>query len=152
MMTQATGKPSTFRVGLVQINNSFSNQNYLPYSVGILQAYAMTHLARPAAFEFMLPLYRRMPVDDATASLSGADAVFFSTYVWNVRLSLEIARRPANSWRSRRGRRRGFGNRRKSYARPTVPSCRPRPRSFDRSASTPSEPWPAVSSTTSTTP
>ena len=32
------------KIGLVQINNSFSNQNYFPYSVGILQAYAQKYL------------------------------------------------------------------------------------------------------------
>lgn len=36
------------KVGLVQINNSFSNQNYLPYSVGLLQAYAQKYAQIPA--------------------------------------------------------------------------------------------------------
>jgi len=83
----------SFRVGLVQINNSFSNQNYFPYSVGILQAYAQRHLSRPADFEFMLPVYHRLPVDQAVAQLIDADAVFFSAYVWNIRMSLAIAER-----------------------------------------------------------
>jgi radical SAM superfamily enzyme YgiQ (UPF0313 family) len=81
------------KIGLVQINNSFSRQNYLPCSVGLLQAYAQRHLARPDAFEFLLPIYRRIPVDEAVEALTGASVVFFSTYVWNVRISLEIARR-----------------------------------------------------------
>ena len=34
----------TIKVGLVQINNSFSGQNYFPYSVGLLQAYAQKHV------------------------------------------------------------------------------------------------------------
>lgn len=80
------------QVGLVQINNSFSGQNYLPYSIGILQAYAQIHLKNPSNFHFMLPLYKRMPVDAAVEQLKGADIVFFSLYVWNANLSLEIAR------------------------------------------------------------
>ena len=44
-------------VGLVQINNSFSGQNYLPYSVGILQAYAQRHAKNPERFHFLAPLY-----------------------------------------------------------------------------------------------
>jgi radical SAM superfamily enzyme YgiQ (UPF0313 family) len=79
-------------VGLVQINNSFTGQNYLPYSAGILQAFAQRHLAHSARYEFRLPLYRRLPVAEAVARLSGSDVVFFSTYVWNIRLSLAIAR------------------------------------------------------------
>lgn len=80
------------KVGLVQINNSFSNQNYLPLSVGLLQAYAQQTLERPQDFEFLLPIYQRMPVREAAALLAPADVVFFSAYVWNIRLSLEIAR------------------------------------------------------------
>jgi len=81
------------RVGLVQINNSFSGQNYLPYSVGLLQSYAIRHARDPERFEFLPPIYKRIRVDAAAEALRDADAVFFSTYVWNERLSLEIARR-----------------------------------------------------------
>jgi hypothetical protein len=30
------------KIGLVQINNSFSGQNYLPYSTGLLQVFRQT--------------------------------------------------------------------------------------------------------------
>jgi radical SAM superfamily enzyme YgiQ (UPF0313 family) len=80
------------RVGLVQINNSFSSQNYLPLSVGMLQAYAEANLP-PDDYEFLLPIYKRIPVDDAVEQLKGAHIVFFSVYVWGYRISLEIARR-----------------------------------------------------------
>lgn len=81
------------RIGLVQINNSFSNQNYFPYSVGMLQAYAQRHLPEPGCFEFLRPVYHRLPVEAAVSELLEADAVFFSMYVWNERISLAIARR-----------------------------------------------------------
>jgi radical SAM superfamily enzyme YgiQ (UPF0313 family) len=80
------------RVGLVQINNSFAGQNYFPYSVGLLQAYAQQHLKAPDRCEFSPPIYTRIPVKDAVAHLQGHDVVGFSTYVWNVQLSLAIAR------------------------------------------------------------
>lgn len=79
------------KVGLVQINNSFSGQNYLPYSVGMLQAYAEANVAQRERVDFLLPIYHRLPVEEAVSRLIEADVVGFSTYVWNVRLSLRIA-------------------------------------------------------------
>lgn len=81
-------------VGLVQINNSFSEQNYLPYSVGCLQAYARRKLPRGGGdFLFLPMIYKRIPVRDIVAQLAPARIVGFSTYVWNAQISLEAARR-----------------------------------------------------------
>jgi radical SAM superfamily enzyme YgiQ (UPF0313 family) len=64
-----------------------------PYSVGMLQAYAQAHVSAPDAFTFLEPLHVPLPVHEAVERLKGADVVGFSTYVWNIELSLEIARR-----------------------------------------------------------
>ncbi len=80
------------KIGLVQINNSFSRQNYLPYSVGLLQAYVERHAKAPSPYEFLLPIYSRLPVQKAVKRLKGAEVIGFSTYVWNIRISLEIAK------------------------------------------------------------
>jgi radical SAM superfamily enzyme YgiQ (UPF0313 family) len=92
-MVAPSAPSEKYKVGLIQINNSFSGQNYLPYSAGLLQAYALKNLKNPGNYEFLLPLYRRMPVEEAVEKLKGVHAAFFSTYVWNIRISLEIARR-----------------------------------------------------------
>ena len=81
------------KVGLIQINNSFSNQNYLPYTVGLFQAYAEKYLKNKNKFEFLLPIYKRIPVKIAVEQLLESDISFFSTYVWNYKLSLEIAKK-----------------------------------------------------------
>ena len=81
------------KVGLVQINNSFSGANYLPYSTGLLQVYAEKHLKQSDRFEFLLPLYKRCKVDDGVKHFNSTDLVGFSLYVWNELLSLEILRR-----------------------------------------------------------
>ncbi len=81
------------KIGLVQINNSFSGQNYLPYSIALLQTYVRKFAPDPARYVFLTPLYKRVRIADAVEALKDADLVGFSTYVWNGRISLEIARR-----------------------------------------------------------
>jgi len=82
---------SKIKIGLVEINNTFSGQHYLPYSIGCLVTYAKKYLKNPNDFEFLTPIYCRVPVEEAVGKFLNVDAVFFSTYVWNVRLSLKIA-------------------------------------------------------------
>jgi len=83
----------TIKVGLVQINNSFSGQNYFPYSVGLLQVYARKYLKNPSQYDFLLPIYSRVKIEKAYKHLANADIIFFSAYVWNIRLSLKIAQK-----------------------------------------------------------
>lgn len=77
------------KVGLVQINNSFSGQNYFPLSVGLLQAYAQRYLGDRVSF---LPIiHMRLKVSEAVEKLLAADVIGFSVYIWNFKISLAIA-------------------------------------------------------------
>ena len=95
-------------VGLVQVNMGLTwsspsrddlqgeeapSYGLLPYSAGLLEAYARRNAVDGAALRFLPPVYRREPVEVAARRLAEADVVGFSTYVWNLRLSLAIARR-----------------------------------------------------------
>jgi hypothetical protein len=82
----------TCKVGLVQINNSFSGQNYLPYAVGLIEGYVRKFSTDPARFDFLLPVYKRQRVAQTVEQMLEADVVGFSTYVWNEKLSLAVAR------------------------------------------------------------
>jgi len=79
------------KIGLVQINNSFLGQYYLPYSVALLEAYLKKHSKRANELEFGLPIFSRIKVKEAVEKLVDSDVVFFSLYVWNAEISLKIA-------------------------------------------------------------
>ncbi len=81
------------KIGMMQINNSYSGQNYLPYSAGFLQAYTQKYAKNIDDFEFLLPIYKRDSTDKIVEKLAEADMVCVSTYNWNFRASMEIARR-----------------------------------------------------------
>ncbi len=58
------------KVGFVQINSTFANQTYLPYSVGRLQAYAQKFSPSPERYEYILPVYCRIGVGQAVSQLT----------------------------------------------------------------------------------
>jgi len=80
-------------IGLVQINNSFFGPELPAYSVALLQTYVQKMSPDPGRYKFLPSLYKRLRIADAVEALKDADLVGFSTYVWNGRISLEIARR-----------------------------------------------------------
>ena len=64
---------------------------YLPYSVGLLQAYVQRHASTPQRYHFVEQLFKPVAVSAAVEQLGSAQVVGFSVYVWNIRLSLAIA-------------------------------------------------------------
>jgi len=81
------------KIGLVQINNSFSGQSYLPYSTALIQSYLLAYSKHAKDMDFMTPIFSRIKVDLAVQKLIDADVIFISLYVWNARISLEIAKK-----------------------------------------------------------
>ncbi len=95
--TKSVGEPwpagAPVRVGLVQINNGFSGQNYLPYSVACLQSYVSAQAVQPDRYRFERLIYKRMPIGEAVYAACRRARRGFSAYVWNEQISLACARR-----------------------------------------------------------
>lgn len=80
------------KIGLVEIGDSFGEQYYFPYSIGILRAYAEKKLAVDGKYEFLPIIYKLSSTAKYIENLAAADIIFYSTYLWNFNVSLEIAR------------------------------------------------------------
>ena len=81
------------KVGATQINNGFSGQYYLPYSIGLLYAFVKKNSFDPERFDFNSIIYKRKHLNDCFEHLKDRNVVLFSTYVWNENISLEIAKK-----------------------------------------------------------
>jgi radical SAM superfamily enzyme YgiQ (UPF0313 family) len=80
------------KIGLVEIGDSFGEQYYFPYSIGILKAYVEKMLASIENYEFLPIIYKRCSTEQYIKNLAAADIILYSIYLWNFNASLEIAR------------------------------------------------------------
>ena len=78
-------------VGIVQMNNEFDGQVYLPLVAGYLEAIVKADDILNDKFDFIEPIFTRLKVDDALSKLETCSIVGFSVYVWNEQLTLKIA-------------------------------------------------------------
>jgi radical SAM superfamily enzyme YgiQ (UPF0313 family) len=85
-------------IGFAQINNSFSGQNYLPYSTACLEGYLRDHSKKRQELIFLDHVYKRAPINQIVSAMESADIVGISTYVWNIQISLEVSRRIKERW------------------------------------------------------
>ena len=82
----------TYTIQLAQFNNYAQRRPYLPYSVGLLQAYVQAYAATPEQYHFRPILYERLPLVQSVAQALGADVLGLSLYTWNAQYSLALAR------------------------------------------------------------
>ncbi len=78
-------------VQLVQVNFRYGDNAYLPYSVGLLEAYARSD-QRIKNVKFRETLFLRKSIPDAVDNLYGVDVLAISCYLWNWNWSLELAK------------------------------------------------------------
>ena len=80
-------------IGSAQINNGFSGQYYLPYSIGLLQAYFLHNSKDSKKFHFTDTIYKREEFGDCVKKLLNSNIVLLSLYVWNEKITLAIAKK-----------------------------------------------------------
>jgi radical SAM superfamily enzyme YgiQ (UPF0313 family) len=78
-------------VQLVQVNFRYGDNAYLPYSVGLLEAFARSD-QRIKQVTFRDTLFLRKSIPDAVNNLHGVDVLAISCYLWNWNWSLELAK------------------------------------------------------------
>ena len=81
------------KIQLVQVNNSYGNQYFIPYSAGLLQAYCNQFKQVEENFDFLKIVYKQEDdLDKQVRSLGKLDVVGQSCYVWNWKFNLAFAK------------------------------------------------------------
>jgi radical SAM superfamily enzyme YgiQ (UPF0313 family) len=78
-------------VYLAQVNNQFGLNVFLPYSVGLLQAYAQTIPEIKSNYDFRGFVYLREPIHNVINRLESPAVFGFSCYIWNWSYTLALA-------------------------------------------------------------
>lgn len=79
-------------VYLSQVNNTYGKNAFLPYSVGLLQAYALKNQTICDNFDFKGFIYLREPLDEVMSRLEHPDVFGLSCYIWNWNYSTSLAK------------------------------------------------------------
>jgi len=77
---------------LVQANHQFGNNVFLPYSVGLIQAYCQTIPEIAEAFEFQGFTYLRKDPDTIAKAMTNPSVLGISCYIWNWEWSKALAK------------------------------------------------------------
>ena len=80
------------KVYLNEFNIPTKNSVYLPYSSGLLRAYAETFADIKDNYEFQPFIFVREGIDEILSKYSEPDVVGFSSSVWNFQINLHLAK------------------------------------------------------------
>lgn len=86
------------RAYLAQVQNRYGGNAYLPYSAGLMWAYAASHDDVREEWELGGFLYQKESIDRALSRIEDPDLLALSCYVWNFRWQLELARAVKEKW------------------------------------------------------
>lgn len=88
---------STKKFSVVQVNHQVGpkefNNFYLPYSGGVLAAFAMADISVSSKWQLDSLIWRRDPVEQVAQQLKHCDCVALSTYIWNKNWNYSLGER-----------------------------------------------------------
>lgn len=76
---------------LAQINNSYGNNAFLPYSIGMVWGFALTDESVKAGYRLGGMLFLRESIDAVVDGLNDPDVLALSCYIWNWSYNLKLA-------------------------------------------------------------
>jgi radical SAM superfamily enzyme YgiQ (UPF0313 family) len=81
-------------VYLAQPNHSYGSNCFLPYSAGLLQAYAQKHKDLRETYDFQPIIFRREDISQILARMQDKppDVLGLSCYIWNFEYNMALAR------------------------------------------------------------
>jgi radical SAM superfamily enzyme YgiQ (UPF0313 family) len=68
---------------LIQVNYTYGDNAFLPYSAGCLQAACLDNEVVRSKFEFGETIFQRQPIGKVLSLIQDYDIVGFSSYIWN---------------------------------------------------------------------
>lgn len=77
-------------VTLVHITEPQEHMIYLPYTAALLEAYVKGCATHPEHFQFTLPVFERLPLEENLKKLASADVVGLCCYLWNHEYTLAL--------------------------------------------------------------
>lgn len=81
-----------FTVQLAQPNYKYGNNVFLPYSVGVIEAFARAQIDLSTLVDFCPSIFLREPIDAVVRRSSHVDLLGLSCYVWNWRYCLALSK------------------------------------------------------------
>jgi len=78
-------------VQLVQLNNRYGNQVYLPYSVGVLETFVKQKKIIRENYHFKEFIFLREDISNMVKKIGQVDILGISCYIWNWRMSVKLA-------------------------------------------------------------
>lgn len=85
-------------VYLAQVNNTYDRNCFLPYSVGLLQSYAITVPIIRDNYTFKGFFFLRDPVDGIVEKLDSPAIIGISCYIWNFEYSIALGKAIKNKF------------------------------------------------------